>query len=86
MCERKENEAWYVYLLRYVQEQPRVVLAFIGLAAAVWLYMDMQALIRSHAEVNERMIGAIQKLTEEVHINTVRLEHLEREHENMKLK
>jgi len=46
--------------------------------------MDMQALIRSHAEVNERMIGAIQKLTEEVHINTVRLEHLEREHESMK--
>ncbi len=86
MCERKDNEAWYVYLLRYVQEQPRVVLAFIGLAAAVWLYMDMQALIRSHAEVNERMIGAIQKLTEEVHINTVRLEHLEREHENMKQK
>jgi len=84
MCERKDNEAWYVYLLRYVQEQPRVVLAFIGLAAAVWLYMDMQALIRSHAEVNERMIGAIQKLTEEVHINTVRLEHLEREHESMK--
>jgi len=84
MCERRENEAWFVYLLRYVQEQPRVVLAFIGLAAAVWLYMDMQALIRSHAEVNERMIGAILKLTEEVHINTVRLEHLEREHESMK--
>ena len=84
MCERKQNEAWYVYLLRYIQEQPRVVLATIGLAAACWLYVDMQELIRSHAEVNSRMITAIEKLSEEVRVNSVRLEHLEREHENIR--
>ena len=82
MCERKENEPWLVYLLRYIQEQPRVILAMLGIGAAVWLYIDMQTLIRAHAEVNERMIIVIEKLTSEVHENSIRLEHLEREHEN----
>lgn len=86
MCERKANEPWFVYLLRYIQEQPRVILAMLGIGASVWLYIDMQTLIRSHAEVNQRMITVIEKLTAEVHENSIRLEHLEREHENAREK
>ena len=70
-----------IKFLNYVQEQPRAVLALVGMAAAVWLYIDMQAMMRSQTEANLRTVVAIEKLTEEVRVNSVRLEHLEREHE-----
>lgn len=70
-----------IKFLNYVQEQPRSVLALVGMAAAVWLYIDMQAMMRSQTEANLRTVVAIEKLTEEVRVNSVRLEHLEREHE-----
>ncbi len=88
MCQRKENEPWLVYVLRYIQEQPRVVLAGVGLGAACWLYTDMQAMMRTQTEANVSTVAAIEKLThevagviKEVKENNVRLEHLEREHE-----
>ena len=52
------------YLLRYVQEQPRVVLAVIGWAAAVWIYMDFKNFLEKQGTLMTKI--------------EMRLDHIER--------
>lgn len=74
MCVRKEGEALIPYFLRYIQEQPRVVMAFVAMACAVGVYLDMRCFVDKHME-------ALQQVTVELRTMNTRLEHLEREHE-----
>lgn len=74
MCRRKENEPLVVYMLRYIQEQPRVVMAFVAMACAVGVYMDMRTFIDKH-------MHTLGEMTTELKSINNRLEHLEREHE-----
>lgn len=74
MCERKENEPMVVYLLRYVAEQPRALMALIGFLAAAYMYMDLMSFVRESTD-NMRVVGA------KLEIAITKLEHLEREHE-----
>lgn len=74
MCVRKEGEALIPYFLRYIQEQPRVVMAFVAMACAVGVYLDMRSFVDKHME-------ALKQVTVELRTMNTRLEHLEREHE-----
>lgn len=74
MCKRVEGEKILPYLLRYIQEQPRVVMAFIAMACALGMYMDMRAFVDKHMDT-------LQNVTAELKEMNTRLEHLEREHE-----
>lgn len=51
MCEKRPNEPWLAYMCRYVVEQPRAVLAVIGIAAAIVLYCDLRSFIAGQAWV-----------------------------------
>ena len=56
MCEKRPNEPWLAYMCRYVVEQPRAVLAVIGIAAAIVLYCDLRSFIAEQAEAQEKTI------------------------------
>ena len=87
MCApRKEGEPWLFYAFRYLADQPRTLMAFVSMAAAVGVYMDNRrftngALDELH-DVSEKL--------EQINLNQgridTRLEHLEREHESARLK
>lgn len=68
MCKPLPGEPWYSYLLRYVQEQPRVIMAIIGWAAAAWIYLDFKEFLTQQ--------GALMTKIE------MRLDHIERVVEN----
>lgn len=83
MCApRKEGEPWICYAFRWLADQPRAVMAFVGMSAAVGVYIDHRNF------VVEKMGKALDEIVVELkHISTqqdgigIRLEHLEREHE-----
>lgn len=85
MCQRKENEPLLVYLLRYVAEQPRALMALLGFLAAGYMYVDLMSFVRESTE-NMREIGTElrafrgESQAQMQEANT-RLQHLEREHE-----
>lgn len=68
MCKPLPGEPWYAYLLRYVQEQPRVVMAVIGWAAAVWIYLDFKEFLTQQGQLMTKI--------------ELRLDHIERELEH----
>ena len=74
MCKRNEGEALLPYLLRYIQEQPRVVMAFVGMFAAVGVYVDHRGFVLEQVQ-------AMREVSAELRTINARLEHLEREHE-----
>lgn len=63
------------YMLRYIQEQPRVVMAFVAMACTIGVYLDMRSFVDKHMDTLGEMTAELKS------INT-RLEHLEREHES----
>lgn len=70
MCKPLPHEPWYAYLLRYVQEQPRVVMAVIGWAAAVWIYLDFKEFLTQQGKILTKI--------------ELRIDHIERELEQQK--
>lgn len=74
-----------VYLLRYVAEQPRALMALIGFLAAAYMYMDLMSFVRESTE-NMQEVGTElrafrgENRAQMKEANT-RLQHLEREHE-----
>lgn len=74
MCKRLENEPLWAYFLRYLAEQPRAIVAAIGLFAAGYMYFDLMAFVRENTEVQRQSAAQLQEIN-------VRLSHLEREHE-----
>ena len=74
MCKRNENEPMVASLLRYLAEQPRAILAAVGLIAAGYMYFDLMAFVRENTEVQRQSAAQLQEIN-------VRLSHLEREHE-----
>ena len=67
--------------ITYIQEYPRAVLALVGLAATCWLYSDMIDMVRAQTSANLQLVTVIERLAQEVHENSVRLEYLERKQE-----
>lgn len=63
MCEKRPNEPWLAYMCRYVVEQPRAVLAVIGLAAAIVLYCDLRSFIAEQAEAQEKTIRVLSEMS-----------------------
>ena len=62
MCEKRPNELWLAYMCRYVVEQPRAVLAVIGIAAAIVLYCDLRSFISEQAEAQEKTIRVLSEM------------------------
>lgn len=79
MCKRNEGEALVPYILRYIQEQPRVVMAFVAMACAIGIYMDMRNFVDKHMDTLGEMTAELKSINN-------RLEHLEREHEATRVK
>lgn len=60
-------------------KEPRTVLLLCAMAAVVYIYHDLQSVMRSQTEANLRTVVAIEKLTEEVRVNSVEIAHLQHE-------
>ena len=74
MPERKSDEPWLFWCLRYMVEEPRIALAFLGFIAAAYMYFDLMSFVRENTEVQRQSATQLQEIN-------VRLGHLEREHE-----
>jgi signal transduction histidine kinase len=96
MCDRKENEPMMVYLLRYIVEQPRAILALLGFVAAAYMYIDLMAFVRENTQSMREITVEMREFRaegraevrdvrreggSEVREANTRLNHLEREHE-----
>lgn len=83
MCEpRKEGEPWVFYAFRYLADQPRTLLAYVGMAAAVGVYVDHRNfVVRQVGEVLQEVATDLKQINAKQSIIDTRLEHLEREHE-----
>lgn len=62
MCQRKEHEPYVLYLLRYAAEQPRTILAVVGLVAAGVMYGDMRALMREQVQAYREVASQLSEL------------------------
>ena len=74
MCQRKQNEPWVSYILRYIVEEPKSIMAVIGFFAATYMYFDLMSFVRENTAVQRENVVQLQEIN-------VRLNHLEREHE-----
>lgn len=74
MCQRKDGEPWLVFILRYVTEEPKSIMALIGFVAAIYMYFDLMSFVRENTAVQRENVKQLQEVN-------VRLLHLEREHE-----
>ena len=81
MCEKKEGEPMLVYLLRYIVEQPRAILALLGFIAAAYMYVDLMAFVRENTQSMREITTQVREMSEQVREANTRLQHLEREHE-----
>lgn len=73
MCQRKEHEPYLLYLLRYAAEQPRTILAVVGLVAAAVMYVDMRELMREQVHAYREVASQLSELN-------VRINDLEQWH------
>lgn len=78
MCVRKENEPWWAYAFRWVVEQPRSVLAFIGIAAAAMLYMDLRLYIKKQIEAQAETVRVLTEHPSEFRLSSIALKAAER--------
>lgn len=81
MCKRNEGEPLLPYLLRYMQEQPRAVMAFVGMSAAVGVYADNRQFTNKAIDRLDDVASELRELNTKQGSIDNRLEHLEREHE-----
>lgn len=63
MCERREKENMVAYLLRYVAEQPKAILALIGLIAASFVYIDFRSYINENTQCQRESVKVLTELT-----------------------
>ena len=63
MCEKRPNEPWIAYACRYLAEQPRAVLAVIGLIAASVLYCDLRAFIAEQSRAQEESVRVLTEMS-----------------------
>lgn len=75
MCKREEGEKLLPYVLRYIQEQPRVAMAAIATACAVGIYVDARAFFKEQTTAFNNVAVELKELN-------VRVSHLERCHED----
>lgn len=74
MCKRIDGEKLLPYLLRYLQEQPRVAMAAIATICAIGIYVDARSFFREQTDACLQVANELKELN-------VRVSHLEREHE-----
>lgn len=82
MCEpRKEGEPWLFYAVRYLTDQPRTLMAFVGMAAAVGVYADNRQFTNKAIDKLDAVTAELRDINIKQGSIDNRLEHLEREHE-----
>lgn len=59
MCRKLKDETWVAFFFRMFCEEPQSILAFLGFAIAVGLYMDGRALL-------QEMTSAYRELSKDV--------------------
>lgn len=82
MCApRKEGEPWLFYAFRYLADQPKLLLAVGGCAAAMGVYADNRRFTNGALERLDVVAAKLEKISIQEGSIDNRLEHLEREHE-----
>lgn len=81
MCQRKENEPVMSYWFRQLVEKPTPFIALCCMAAAVYVYNDMQRSNDRNSELQLQTAETLGKVSSQLDLINTRLEHLEREHE-----
>ena len=83
-----ERKAFFSTMLSAIETNARSVLACIGIAGTIAIYIDFRGVIEQQFQGYQKLSENITTLTEEikktssaVRENSFRLEHLEREHE-----
>lgn len=71
MCQRRENEPVWSYALRWVAEQPKTILAMVGLVAAGVIYVDFKNYLYEQSLLQKDTVRVLTELT-------ARIEHIER--------
>lgn len=99
MCDKRPDEPMVAYLLRYVAEQPRALMALLGFLAAGYMYVDLMSFVRESTMSMRELVIEVQSAREEIvtKVQTLRselqpqmqeantrLQHLEREHESVR--
>lgn len=87
MCTRKEGEPLWAYLLRYAVEQPKTLLAVIGIIAASVLYTDLRNFMTEQTKAYSEIVNELQEMKVDIHKievetreSNVRLDELEEWH------
>lgn len=62
MCDRRPQESFVVYLLRYVVEQPKAILALIGFGMAWVVYLDFKQYIYENTQCQRETAKALSEL------------------------
>lgn len=82
MCApRKDGEPWLFYAFRYLADQPRTLMAFVGMAAAVGVYADNRQFTNKAIDRLDAVTAELRDINVKQGSIDNRLEHLEREHE-----
>lgn len=82
MCApRKAGEPWLFFAVRYLADQPRTLMAFVGMAAAVGVYADNRQFTNKAIDRLDDVASELRELNTKQGSIDNRLEHLEREHE-----
>lgn len=67
MCTRKEGEPLFLYLLRYTAEQPKTLLAIIGIVAACVLYTDLKGFMAEQTKAYTEIVKELKEVKAEIH-------------------
>lgn len=62
MCKREPGEPLWSFMWRQLCEKPQMVLAFVGLVAAGFLYHDLRELMQSQTETNLQIAQELREL------------------------
>lgn len=94
MCSRRENESLVVYWFRQFKEAPLPVLTFVAMIGMIFLWNDAKHESELHREYMreqnalqvqciKEQTAAFSEVSSKLQLIDSRLEHLEREHEQL---
>lgn len=63
MCQRREGEAWVVWVLRQMVERPVAIVTVVSWAAAAVLYVDVRSFMREQTQAYVETATALRELS-----------------------
>lgn len=81
MCKKNKDESWTEFVFRMFCEEPQTILAFVGFAIAVGLYLDgrclLQEMTSAYQNLSREILEFKHEMKTEMHDATSRVSRLE---------